>query len=155
MLQLTADEAAMRERLLAIAASYTPEKIGYEDLWLAATGNGFRESGAFNLVGRMLYHVANYEQRLGRPMLTALVVKSRTGMPGDGFFELAEQFGRDASDRDGAWAQELRRVREFWSRALDPASVVRDRFGPMLSWDPTLLGDTATLAIFDEIKRRG
>lgn len=153
MLQLTSVERAMRERLLAIAASHTPEKITYEELWVAATGSDFRESGGFRLMGRMLYHIATYEQRLGRPMLTALVVKA-SGLPGDGFFELAEQFGRDVSDNDQMWSQELERVREFWSRALDPSAVVRDRHGPMLAWDPTVLGDTRALATFDEIKRR-
>ncbi|MBW3662727.1 MAG: hypothetical protein KY469_06480 [Actinobacteria bacterium] len=153
MLQLTSSERAMRERLLAIAASHTPENVTYEELWLATTGEGFRESGAFNLVGRMLYHIAIYEQRLGRPMLTSLVVKA-SGLPGDGYFELAEQYGRDASDRREMWMEELESVREFWSRALDPSAVVRDRFGPMLAWDPTVLGDTRALATFEDLKRR-
>ena len=104
-------------------------------------------------MGRMLYHIATYEQRLGRPMLTSLVVKA-SGLPGHGFYELAEEYGRDTSDRDQMWSQELQQVREFWSRALDPSSVVRDRHGPMLAWDPTLLDDTRALATYDELKRR-
>lgn len=154
MLQLTSDERAMRERLLAIAASHTPETIAYEPLWEAATGSNFRDAAGFRRTGRMLYHIANYEYRLGRPMLTSLAVKVSTGMPAAGYFELAEEYGKDVTDGEAMWRQELDLVREFWARALDPSAVVRDRFGPMLAWDPTLLGDTRTLATFDEIKRR-
>jgi hypothetical protein len=153
MLELNSPEQAMRQRVLAVAASHTPESVTYEELWDSISDEGFRESGAFRFIGRMLYHIATYEQRLGRPMLTSLVVKS-SGQPGDGFFELAEEYGHDVNDRDGMWAAEKARVRDFWTRALNPAAVVRDRHGPLLSWDPTLLGDRATLSLFDELKRR-
>jgi hypothetical protein len=153
MLQLTLDEQVMRRRLLAIAASHTPDTVTYEQLWAATTGEGFRESAAFHRIGRMLYHIANYEQRLARPMLTSLATKS-SGIPGDGFFELAEQYGHDVASREGMWEKEKARLRAFWSQALDPSAVVRDRSGPMLAWDPTLLVDTATLVTMDDVKRR-
>lgn len=153
MLRLTLIEQSMRQRLLAIAASHTPDSMTYEQLWGATTGEGFQETGGFRRISAMLYHIANYEERLARPMLTSLVTKS-SGIPGDGFFELAEQYGHDVAARKDMWEQEKAHVRSFWSQALDPSAVVRDRSGPMLAWDPTLLVDTATLATLDDIKRR-
>lgn len=45
----------------------------------------------------------------GLPMLSAVVVKKQTGMPGQGFFRLAWELGRFASGED---------ARQFWEREL-------------------------------------
>ena len=50
------------------------------------------------------------EHRAGRGLLSTLVVNKETGIPGDGFFGLAEELGRDITDRRHCWENELRRV---------------------------------------------
>lgn len=39
------------------------------------------------------------------------------GQPGDGFFKLAQELGRDTRDRLQFWATEFERVRRTWRRA--------------------------------------
>jgi hypothetical protein len=46
----------------------------------------------------MLGDVSRAEEAAGRGMLTAIVVLQDNGMPGDGFFALARELGRDTSD---------------------------------------------------------
>ena len=45
-----------------------------------------------------------------RGLLTALVVRADTGLPGNGFFRLAAERGRDVTDRRAAWEAELATV---------------------------------------------
>lgn len=68
-------------------------------------------------VGRVILEpISRCEQRHGRPMLTALVVKAdKRRLPGDRFFDLAREYGRltDQSDRE-FWREECERVYEYW-----------------------------------------
>ena len=48
----------------------------------------------------------------GQGLLTAVVVRSGSGLPGGGFFELAAERGRDVADRPTAWRRELSRVHQ-------------------------------------------
>ena len=51
-----------------------------------------------------------------RGMLSAVVVYKYEEMrPGEGFFRLAKKLGRDTSDRDKCWLDELRRVWRYWA----------------------------------------
>jgi len=63
----------------------------------------------------MLGQIAIAEDRAGRGMLTAVVVRKDSGRPGDGFFELARKLGRDTTDRERFWIEELNRVYAYWS----------------------------------------
>lgn len=52
------------------------------------------------------------EDEAGRGLLTAVVVRSGSGVPGGGFFALAADRGRDVSDRRVSWEAELARVHQ-------------------------------------------
>ena len=64
---------------------------------------------------RLLESVARDEDFAGRGILTVVVVHKTGDMrPGLGFFEIAEQLGRDVSDRDACWIAELKNVYAQW-----------------------------------------
>ncbi len=66
----------------------------------------------FHLLGE----VSTEEDVLGRGMLTVIVVHKNGDMqPGPGFFELAEQLGRDTSNILECWIAELNKVHATWS----------------------------------------
>jgi hypothetical protein len=46
----------------------------------------------------------------GRGMISALVVHKEDGRPGRGFFSFAKDLGRDISDQERCWSDELNRV---------------------------------------------
>jgi hypothetical protein len=46
----------------------------------------------------------------GKGMISALVVHKEDGRPGNGFFTLAKELGRDISDPEKCWLNELNRV---------------------------------------------
>jgi len=63
----------------------------------------------------ILGEVSDDEDTMGRGMLSAYVVTAETGIPGAGFFELAEKLGRHVDDRLAFWVEEIRRVDAAWS----------------------------------------
>lgn len=69
-------------------------------------------------VGHILGEVSEDEHDAGRPMLSAVVVGS-SGIPGPGFFKLAEQLGKlQTTDKEGAhrfWQEERKAVYEEWA----------------------------------------
>lgn len=62
------------------------------------------------LLGEMLGEVSVQEYRRGRPMLTAIVVRKDTDMPGTGFRGLE---GFPTSDE--FWVAEKKRVFDYWA----------------------------------------
>ena len=46
----------------------------------------------------------------GAGMITAIVVHKHDRRPGGGFFKLAKKLGRDVSDAETCWAEEVQRV---------------------------------------------
>lgn len=63
-----------------------------------------------------LGEIASEEDAAGRGMLTVVVVHKTGDMqPGPGFFELAQQLGRDTSDVLQCWVDELKRVQKVWA----------------------------------------
>jgi len=66
-------------------------------------------------VGQALNEISEDEVRLGRPMLSAVVV-GRSGRPGAGFFALARTLGRlsVAGDEKEFWQAELSDVYRVW-----------------------------------------
>lgn len=67
-------------------------------------------------LANMLGQISTEEDAAGRGMLTVIVVHKHGDMqPGPGFFELADELGRDTSDILQCWVDELRRVHAYWS----------------------------------------
>lgn len=68
-----------------------------------------------NAMSQILADIARAEQAAGRPMLTAVVIRADQNMPGDGFFTIAQEFGRYAGgDRLLFWIGSLNEVHEYW-----------------------------------------
>ena len=64
---------------------------------------------------QLLESVARDEDLAGRGILTVVVVhKTGDKLPGLGFFEIAEQLGRDTSDHVVCWIAELKQVHAQW-----------------------------------------
>ena len=64
----------------------------------------------------LLGEISQAEDDAGRGLLTVIVVRQDDPMPGQGFFKLAEQRGRDTADREKLWLKELSHVHATWSR---------------------------------------
>jgi len=71
-----------------------------------------------NEIAAILDTISTREHREGRPLLSAVVVRSDTRYPGKGFFTLAQKLGiYDRSDDLAFFVRELGRVRERWMKA--------------------------------------
>lgn len=145
---LGSHERAIRMRLIALAIQRSLSTTSYKDLWvlLARREGAIRETGPWSRLDTMVADIGLYELQHRRPLLTSLVVGAY-GIPDEGFFVLAERCGLADTSRERTWRREIERVREYWKNAIDPAIVHVDGLGPTLSWDPSLLLDTATQAI--------
>lgn len=67
-------------------------------------------------LAHLLGEISTEEHAAGRGMLSVVVVhKTGDGMPGSGFFELADSLGHDTRDRVAFWAGELAKVHAAWS----------------------------------------
>jgi len=86
----------LRDRLVEVAAR--GETITYEQLRRDVGFEG-------DLVPR-LRSLSVAEDDAGRGLLTAVVVRSDSGLPGDGWFRLAEERGRNPSDPMAMWEAE-------------------------------------------------
>ena len=64
----------------------------------------------------MLGEISEDENFAGRGMLSAIVVLKETGLPGKGFFTLAEKLDRTVSDSYSFWIDELKTVYSYWSK---------------------------------------
>lgn len=65
----------------------------------------------------MLGEISGAEDDVGRGMLSVIVVhKSGDMKPGRGFFEFAEELGRDTSDEEKCWVDELKKVYAHWQQ---------------------------------------
>jgi hypothetical protein len=66
-------------------------------------------------MSRLLEEIARVEQVAGRPMLTAVVIHRADNIPGEGFFTIAEEFGRfDGGDKLPFWIISLNEVHDYW-----------------------------------------
>ena len=71
----------------------------------------------FHLLGE----ISTEEDEAGRGMLSVVVVHKDGDMqPGPGFFQLAEELGRDTSDILSCRITELRKVHRYWSVLSTP-----------------------------------
>ena len=62
----------------------------------------------------ILNQISSAEHAAGRGMLTAMVVSKDRGMPGKGFFDLAETLGLRFTNKRDFWTQERNRVVDYW-----------------------------------------
>ena len=100
------------ERLLGVARarSYTT----YGDI-SPLVGLNMEEPNDRNEMSKLLEKIARHEQQAGRPMLTAVVIRADKNLPGDGFFDIASEFGRfNGKDRLRFWIDALNEVHEHW-----------------------------------------
>lgn len=64
----------------------------------------------------MLGEVSTEQDGLGKGMLSVLVVHKTGDMePGEGFFKLAVDLGKNFTDRQQFWIEELNRVYGAWA----------------------------------------
>ncbi|ACR29057.1 hypothetical protein [Burkholderia glumae] len=64
---------------------------------------------------QLLREISEDEDAAGRGMLSVIVVHKHGDMqPGPGFFDLANQLGRDTSDIMKCWIEELKKVHAYW-----------------------------------------
>lgn len=69
------------------------------------------------LFAQMLDEISRQSNAEGRGMLSAVVVhKGDDRRPGDGFFKLGSELGRDTSDRIAFYAAELQRVHDSFGQ---------------------------------------
>jgi hypothetical protein len=88
--------------------------IPYGDLAREVTSIRFEphQSSLWWLIGE----ISEDEDKAGHGMLSVIVVHKHGDMePGTGFFELAENLGRDVTDRTAFWVSELHQVHGYWS----------------------------------------
>lgn len=118
--QTAESKTYLRVYCLLIAAAETRSTVHYSDvadlMHLPHTGS---YTGA--MVGKMLAEIADREQSLGRPMLSAVVVSSTNQQPGPGFYTIAQQLGfiapdASAQERKAFWVSERDRVYDVWTR---------------------------------------
>jgi hypothetical protein len=68
--------------------------------------------------GRMLGEISKFEHEHGRPLLSAVVIRSDLKRPGDGFFKLAKELGKfkgeSKEDQKKFWNRELQAVYTTW-----------------------------------------
>ena len=100
--EILADRARMRD------------VISYSDLVARINAINFdpHEFAFFHFLGE----ISREEADAGRGMMTALVVHKAADMqPGPGFYELAQELGRDVRDITACWVQESRIVYAAWA----------------------------------------
>ena len=71
------------------------------------------EASSYGLAD-MLGEISTAEDATGRGMLSVVVVHKEDNLPGKGFFELAKILGRDVSDKEKFWVDEVKRVYSSW-----------------------------------------
>jgi len=97
---------ALRDRLVDIAAR--GETISYDELR--------DQLGLAGDLVPLLRALSEAEDDAGRGLLTAVVVRADTGRPGQGWFRLAAQRGRDVDDPDRTWQDERARLQQVHRR---------------------------------------
>ncbi len=102
---------------MIVAARSAKGMIAYGDLTAKITSlplvpdsTGLRE---------LLGEISREEDQAGHGMLSVVVVHKAgndRGRPGNGFFSLARELGRDTRDKDKFWISEFEKVRAFCKR---------------------------------------
>lgn len=88
----------------------------YQDI-AVLLGMPARDRHLPDTIGTILGVLSRHEVEQRRPMRSSVVVNA-DGMPGDGFFRLAAEFGRSGDDRRALWKRELAETYKTWKRPL-------------------------------------
>jgi hypothetical protein len=107
-------EVLAQTRQVLVAVARERSTITYDAL-RARVGADVAGSGERDLAAA-LRAVSVAADEAGEGLLSAVVVR-RSGRPGEGWFRLAEQRGRDVSNGDQAWRAEVERVWRAFSAA--------------------------------------
>jgi len=131
---MNADERLIWRYLRGVAAARPPATTTYLDLsaHLCEVTNGRLDfKPPFHALFPMLGNVSRHELRMGRPLLSVLVVSKETQVPGKGFYGMARGLGLSVQDEDAFFESQLAAVRAFWSVA-DPLEVMDDALANVL-----------------------
>lgn len=109
------EEAKDQARKAMYEVAADERLISYSDL--VARISAVRLDAHDVRLAHLLGQVAIEDDEKGKGLTTVVVVhKSGDGMPGDGFFEMAEGQERDISDRVECWMAELKSVHHYWGK---------------------------------------
>lgn len=87
--------------------------ITYSDLADRITVHNYAPNGeAFS---ELLCDISRETHSAGHGMLSAVVVHSGDGRPGEGFFALADELGVGGADQEGVWQKQRAVVYQRWS----------------------------------------
>jgi hypothetical protein len=110
---------AKREaRAAMVAAIQRGRTITYGELTAKISTIHFEPDA--HVFHELLGQISKTENDEGRGMLSVVVVYGtgeKRGQPGDGFFKLARELGRDVHNRDEFFSLEFRRVQQAWQNA--------------------------------------
>lgn len=100
-------------RSVLVSVAKKEETITYSDLTsqLRSVKLEPNQYALFEILGE----ISSEEHKAGRGMLTAVVITIEGGMPGSGFFDLAESLGYTIVDKVSFWVFRLKEVHEYWS----------------------------------------
>ena len=99
----------------AIAYEFTQRDMHYSD-FAAVLSTIQLSAPRFTNLPRLLEAVSRLEHENGRPMLSVLVVRQQDERPGEGFYGLARDLDWCVDDEEQFFANEHRRVTEYWKR---------------------------------------
>lgn len=103
------------ERLKEVARN--GELITYGEIAPLA-GLNMESQGDRTKMGELLGEISTYEHEHGRPMLSAVVVQSGIGYPGEGFYNLARDLGIHHSHDEMSdmefFVKEVKKVHQYW-----------------------------------------
>jgi hypothetical protein len=100
---------------MVAAVQSAARTIAYGDLATKITTIRFEPDA--HIFHALLGQISECENAKGRGMLSVVVVHKggdKKGYPGDGFFKLAQELGRDTHDQLQFFVAELERVRKAW-----------------------------------------
>jgi hypothetical protein len=111
---------AEKERAIEEARSYLIDRarrglgpVSYQDLYDHLTK---APSAMFRSVGQLLGEVGEREVAAGHPLISAMVLRAETRLPGDGFWGLLGDVGYDVSNKPVSWAMTLMQCYAYWHR---------------------------------------
>jgi hypothetical protein len=108
-------EAAREEvRATLLHCAREGSTITYGELALCVSGMDLGPRSP--LLHSLLKEACREEAGHDRPMLGSVVVRKSDGLPGDGYFRVAETLGHDVSDKRAFWRDEFERCHRHWSR---------------------------------------
>lgn len=112
-------DAAKRElRAMLVEAARARATVTYSDVSLRVFGG--RVPARSRLIMDLLSEVDEEEHAARGIIIASLVVRSDSGIPGQGYFTfLARRFGRDIADPERAWRGEAERVWAAYAAAAE------------------------------------